>query len=291
MSTGLRANVRELLITPMLAFERWFKTSLFNRDASLPSARMAARGVLGIGINALSAIGVPRPSATVPPPVSTQQLAKNATYSAGSFMPFQWIITLPSDLADAIATPLGVEGIATSIDVDPKDVVRYVLAEYANTVSHECRHCEQVYRIAQWAFLSEREKGVNLFDGFLRIYEEKFMSSKSAMRKPASPPNLQKAVRAAILSVDSGADLGLGTGSEARAEAFLWYQSMYGDMSKLYQQRRDATNIAAYREIPEEQDAYAIGELVRECLLDEWHLKLANQPNLLMQHTNLIDAS
>jgi hypothetical protein len=289
MATGLRENIRNLLIDPMIAFERWFRSSLFNRDKSLPSARMAARGVLGVGINALAEIGVPRPAAIVPEPAKIH--AKNPTYSAGSFSPFKWVITLPSDLADVIATPLGVEGIATSIDVDPNDVVRYILAEYADTVSHECRHCEQVYRIVQWVYVLQNEKRRDIVTDLISIYEEHFLPKASAMRKPAAPPNPHKTAFPVARQIIRGAALNLNPGSEARAEAAMWYHSMYGDMSKLYQQRRNATDIALYRDIPEEADAYGTGELVRDCLLEEWGLSLAKRPDFRIQHTNIIDAA
>ena len=289
MSTGLRERVRELLIEPMAGFERWFRSSLFNRDRSLPAARMAARGVLGIGINALSAIGVPRPAALVPEPAP--MVGKNQLYSAGSFSPFRWTITLPSDLANMIATPLGVEGIATSIDKNPNDIVRFVLAEYANTVSHECRHCEQFYRIVQWVYLREEESKRDIVQEFLKIFEEKFMPTTTAMRKPAAPPNPQKAVHPALVQIIRGGVIGMDRNSEMAKECALWYHSLYGDMSKLYQQRRAGQDIALYRDIPEEQDAYAIGELVRDCLLDEWGLNLYDCPQFNIQHTNVVDAT
>lgn len=288
MATGLRDNIRNLLIDPMIAFERWFRSSLFNRDRTLPSARMAARGVLGVGINALAAIGVPRPAAIIPEPVKIH--SKNRTYTAGSFSPFQWVITLPSDLADVIATPLGVDGIATSIDLNPNDVVRYILAEYADTVSHECRHCEQIYRIVQWVYLKEHEKPRNIANDLVLIFDEYFMPKASAMRKPAAPPNPKKTIFPAARQVIVGAVLNLNTGSEARSEAALWYHSLYGDMSKLYQQRRGGSDIALYRDIPEEADAYDTGEMVRDCLLEEWGLSLAKRPNFRIHHTNVVDA-
>ncbi len=287
MSTGLQARVRELLIEPMLRFERWFHVSLFSRDPSLPAARMAARGVLGVGINALSALGVPRPSAVIPPPV--KQHNKDAPYTSGSFGPFRWEITLPSDLADMVATPLGLDGLATSIDLKPRDAVRYVLAEYANTVSHECRHCEQVFRITQWAYLREFESGRDVFAELVPIYQQKFMPQATAMRKPAPPPNPQRAITPALLSLRTALTT-LRNGSEDAAEAARWYHSMYGDMSKLFQSRRSGTDLVAYRDIPEEADAYAVGELVRDCLLEEWRLDLWKAPKIQMQHTNLSDA-
>jgi hypothetical protein len=286
MTTGLHADVRRLLIEPMLAFERWFHTSLFSRDPTLPAARMAARGVLGVGLNALASIGVPRPASVVPAPVKVHDA--KSTYTCGSFAPFRWSINLPSDLADMVATPLGLDGIATSIDMKPRDAVRYVLAEYANTVSHECRHCEQVFRITQWVYLREFEGGRDVFQDLLTIYDEKFMPQPTAIRKPAPPPSPQKAITPALLSLRKALAT-LGKGSEEATEAAKWYHSMYGDMSKLFQSRRGGSDVAAYRDIPEEADAYEIGELVRDCLLEEWRLDLWKAPKFQMQHTNLID--
>ncbi len=84
---------------------------------------------------------------------------KSAACTSGSSGPFRWQITLPPDLADMVARPLGVDGPATSIDRKPRGAARWVPAECANTVGHECRHGEQVSRITQWARPREFEAG------------------------------------------------------------------------------------------------------------------------------------
>jgi hypothetical protein len=299
MPTGLREHLRLLLVEPLQRCEPAFQRYLANaKPDPATAARRAVLEVAGTVLGALKTLDVPTPSTQIPVP-DVAALGK-AMYSAGHIGVQTWTMVIPSDLAMVACGPPA-NWPAHLRKENPVALRRYILALYADTLSHECRHCEQIHRVAQFGLLQALESGgaaeasgldrLKFFmtdDRLVKIYAEKFMTSgKPGLKRPIAPPETKKVVLRAMMDVSSGKTGGsLAKGGEARGEAFKWYHSMYGDTSPTSSVWRKGDNLGNYRKIPEEEDAYACGEMVRDCLLDEWQLG-ATSIDLRVQHQYL----
>jgi len=275
--------------------EEAFRRCFMNRDRPA-GAKQAERLIADAGLDALRGIHVPVPSIVIKDLQSIGS-GKGGLYTAGCFSPFSWKIEIPIELAHSVCAQLGIDDSARmhhgKLRDDPNQIVRHVMAAYASTVIHECRHCEQVHRVAKYAFargVKERKEWDPASDvnGYLDFYLKTFADRSQTWRKPTAPPG--KPAISGILLQYLGGPKQLPLNPDERAEAVAWYHSMYGDQSASEQGKRGTSELNTYKSIPEEADAYALQDFVENILYIDWKLNWDDKARYQLAHLNLADA-
>jgi len=276
--------------------EEAFRRCFMSRDRQA-GAKRAAQIVANAGVDALREIHVPPPDIVIKV-LSSVSSDKNTLYTAGSFSPYSWKIELPIELAHSIYSQLGIDDMAQmhhgKLRDDPKQIVRHVMASYAATVIHECRHCEQVHRVAKYAFtlgIKERKQWnpASNPDGFIDFYLKTFADRSKSWRNPVAPPG-RPGINGILLQ-HFGGPKQLPLNPDERAEAVAWYHSMYGDQSASEQAKRGTSDLKTYKSIPEEADAYDVQKFVENILYVDWKLDWDEKDKYQLAHLNLADAA
>lgn len=278
----------------IMAAEEAFRRCYMSRDRQAGASK-AVRLVADAGVVALSELGVPTPGIVVNDVVPVA--ADKALYAAGSFSPMRWTITLPTELAHSVYAQLRIDDKErmhhNKLRDDPHQIIRHVLAAYAATVIHECRHCEQVHRVARYAFtrgVTERQEWDPSANpgGLDDFYCKTFADRSKAWRKPTAPPGKPCLNDVLMTHMMLGRQLQLSR--DERDEAVSWYHSMYGDLSGSEQAKRGTSHLGTYKSIPEEADAYALQDFVENILYVDWKLNWDDKQKYQLAHLNLSDA-